>query len=76
VRFDRQVWWVKRVMRSAGFSLLVLFPQTYDPKISYLAHFTGFLCGLVLGAVCGGVIGRRSAVVRDLARQEASHELV
>jgi membrane associated rhomboid family serine protease len=75
VRFDRQVWWVKRVMRSAGFSLLVLFPQTYDPKISYLAHFTGFLCGLILGWVCGGVIGRRSPVLRDLERQEGPDDM-
>jgi membrane associated rhomboid family serine protease len=75
VRYDRGVWWVKRVMRSAGFSLLVLFPQTYDPKISYLAHLTGFLCGLVLGVAFGGLIGRGSPVLRDLARQEVDNDL-
>jgi membrane associated rhomboid family serine protease len=72
VRFDRRVWWVKRVTRSAGFSLLVLFPQTYDPKVSYLAHFTGFLCGITLGWVFGGWIGRRSPALRDSSMQKES----
>jgi rhomboid protease GluP len=49
VYFDRRASWVKRVGRAFGFSLLVMFPQTYDPKVSYLAHFTGFIVGIVLG---------------------------
>lgn len=48
VYFDRGAWWVKRVGRAVGFSLLVMFPQSYDPKVSYLAHFTGFTLGFVL----------------------------
>ena len=49
VHFDQGNWWVKRVMRAIGFSLMVLFPQTYDPKVSYLAHLSGFLAGILLG---------------------------
>ncbi len=51
VRFDHGNWWVKRVGRAIAFALMVLVPQTYDPKVSYLAHLTGFVCGLVLGFV-------------------------
>jgi membrane associated rhomboid family serine protease len=49
VRFDRNGWWVKRVMRSLGFSLLVFFPQTYEAQVSYSAHGFGFLVGIIMG---------------------------
>ena len=49
IRFDTKGWWVKRVMRSLGFSLLVLFPQTYERNVSYLAHATGFGLGIAVG---------------------------
>jgi membrane associated rhomboid family serine protease len=49
IRFDRSGWWVKRAVRSFGFSLLVLFPQTYEPNVSYLAHASGFLLGVLFG---------------------------
>ena len=49
IRFDQKGWWVKRVMRSFGFSLLVLFPQTFEPNVSYMAHAMGFLTGIILG---------------------------
>lgn len=51
IRFDRKGWWVKRVMRSLGFSLLVLFPQTYEANVSYMAHASGFLTGLILAGL-------------------------
>ena len=51
VRFDHRNWWVKRVGRAMAFALMVLVPQTYDPHVSYLAHLTGFLCGLILGVI-------------------------
>lgn len=51
IRFDRKGWWVKRVVRSLGFSLLVLFPQTYEVNTSYMAHASGFLIGIVLAVL-------------------------
>lgn len=64
VKFDRGAWWVKRFLRAIGFSLLVMFPQTYDPKVSYLAHFSGFVLGLLLGLVFAPII--RAAAPVDL----------
>ena len=51
IRFDRKGWWVKRVVRSLGFSLLVLFPQSYEVNTSYMAHASGFLLGIVLAVL-------------------------
>ena len=51
IRFDRKGWWVKRVVRSLGFSLLVLFPQTFEVNTSYMAHASGFLIGIVLAVL-------------------------
>ena len=68
VRIDRGAWWVKRVMRAVGFSLLVLFPQTYEPRVSYLAHLTGFLCGAVFGVLFTKVIVKYAPV--DLTRTD------
>jgi membrane associated rhomboid family serine protease len=62
VRFDRGNWWVKRVMRAVGFTMLVLFPQTYDPKVSYLAHLSGFICGVILGVLFAPVISAYAPV--------------
>ena len=70
VRFDRGNWWVKRVMRAVGFSLMVLFPQTYDPKVSYLAHFTGFICGIVLGFAFMPVFKRRAPVLTGMSSDQ------
>jgi rhomboid protease GluP len=38
-----------RIFRAIGFSLVMLFPTTFDPQISYLAHGIGFAAGLVIG---------------------------
>lgn len=35
-----------RIFRAAGFTLIVLFPSTYNPSTSYLAHAAGFLIGI------------------------------
>lgn len=65
IHFDRKSWWVKRVGRAVGFSLLVMFPETYEPKVSYLAHFTGFTCGLILGWVSMPLIRRWAPIDFD-----------
>lgn len=64
IRFDRRGWWVKRVMRSFGFSLLVLFPQTFEANVSYLAHASGFVAGLGV-AVCWLPFAMKFAPVRN-----------
>ncbi len=38
-----------RLFRAIGFSLVMMFPTTFDPHVSYLAHAVGFAIGLVLG---------------------------
>ncbi len=35
-----------RIFRSIGFTLIILFPTTYDPATSYLAHASGFFIGI------------------------------
>lgn len=74
VQFDRKNWWVKRIMRAVGFSLLVLFPQTYDPKISYLAHLSGFVCGLVIGGMMVPYMKKWSPVA--ILEREARERLI
>jgi membrane associated rhomboid family serine protease len=36
-----------RIFRSIGFTLIVLFPTTYDPSTSYMAHAAGFVLGIL-----------------------------
>jgi rhomboid protease GluP len=40
-----------RIFRAIGFSLVMMFPTTFDPHVSYLAHAIGFGTGLVLGLI-------------------------
>ncbi|MCX6118279.1 MAG: rhomboid family intramembrane serine protease [Proteobacteria bacterium] len=48
IHFDQKGSWPKRVIRSFGFALLVLFPQTYEHNVSYLAHASGFAIGVAV----------------------------
>ncbi len=38
-----------RIFRAVGFALIMMFPTTFDPHVSYLAHAVGFMIGLVTG---------------------------
>ncbi|MBN2159984.1 MAG: rhomboid family intramembrane serine protease [Spirochaetes bacterium] len=38
-----------RIFRAAGFALIMLFPTTFNPQVSYLAHGVGFATGILLG---------------------------
>jgi rhomboid protease GluP len=51
LKFSKNVNWVVKVMRSAGFVLLLLFPTQYEPHVSYLAHASGFAVGVGAGFV-------------------------
>lgn len=50
-RFDRGRPWAERTLRMAGFILMMVVPQGTDPQTSVLAHASGFLLGLGVGAV-------------------------
>jgi rhomboid protease GluP len=51
VRFETAYRFWNKVMRATGFALILLFPTTFQENVSYLAHFWGFICGMVLGAL-------------------------
>jgi len=36
-----------RIFRSTGFTLIILFPTTYDPETSYMVHAAGFFIGIL-----------------------------
>ncbi len=38
-----------RIVRAIGFALVMMFPSTFDPRVSYLAHAIGFGTGLIIG---------------------------
>ena len=40
-----------RFMRALGVSLLLLFPTTFEPTTSYMAHAMGFTIGLIVGLI-------------------------
>lgn len=48
-----------RIFRATGFSLVMMFPTTFDPHVSYLAHAIGFLAGLFLGLSVLPVVSAR-----------------
>jgi membrane associated rhomboid family serine protease len=45
-----------RIFRAIGFSLVMMFPTTFDPQVSYLAHAVGFSTGMVMGIMLLPVI--------------------
>ena len=49
LKFDTDNRLARRVLRAFGFTLAVLFPSTYNPEVSYLAHALGFGLGLAAG---------------------------
>lgn len=44
---DRSI--MMRIFRATGFALIMLFPETYNPSTSYLAHVSGFVIGIITG---------------------------
>jgi len=63
----------KRVLRLAGFSLMMLIPHTYSPTTSYRAHYIGLGLGVVAGLFY--IIVRRGPLrARTLSAQLAEQE--
>ncbi len=48
---ERGVPWARRLLLSAGVALALLFPETFEPQVSYLAHAWGAVLGVFLGAL-------------------------
>jgi rhomboid protease GluP len=38
-----------RIFRAIGFALVMMFPTTFEPHVSYLSHAVGFGTGLLIG---------------------------
>ena len=45
-----------RIIRAVRFAVVMMFPSTFDPHVSYLAHAIGFGIGLVAGILLIPVI--------------------
>ena len=53
IRFDTDQRVLHRWARALAFSLVILFPTTFQPTTSYLAHGVGFGFGLLVGLIVG-----------------------
>ena len=51
LRFDVRYSVPQRFLRVCGFVLMVLMPTTFVPEVSYLAHFLGFLLGILFAII-------------------------
>jgi rhomboid protease GluP len=46
---ERKLSWGRRLVNCAGFTLILLVPETFEPAVSYRAHAVGFVLGLLFG---------------------------
>ncbi len=46
-KFDTHYSWPIRLSRVLAFSLVVMYPSTYHPHVSYLSHAVGFVVGCI-----------------------------
>jgi rhomboid protease GluP len=56
IKYDKDHRVPVRIMRAVGFALVMMFPSTFDPHVSYLAHAVGFVVGLLTGLLLIPVI--------------------
>ncbi len=56
IRYDIEHTLAQRIMRAAGFVMVMLLPSAYNPHISYLAHAVGFAIGIITGILLLPVI--------------------
>jgi rhomboid protease GluP len=66
LRYENRFTFKKKLLRAAGVLILLLFPQSYSPTTSYLAHGFGFLFG-ILAAVALFTLGPYDKRQQDLA---------
>ena len=48
---DRREKKSKRFLKALGVSVILFLPETYQPEVSYLTHFVGYLTGIISGSV-------------------------
>jgi rhomboid protease GluP len=48
---ERKSHWLKRVMAAMAVSLILFFPTSYEPEVSYLAHGIGFAIGIAVAFI-------------------------
>ena len=48
---ERRFTPAKRLLRAAGFGVIVLMPSVIEPEVSYRTHAIGFVVGVALGLV-------------------------
>ena len=53
IRFDTGQSIGMRIFRASAFSLAMLFPTTFSPEISYIAHAAGFAYGIITAMILG-----------------------
>ena len=51
VTAERRFSIFQRLLRSAGFGLVMLVSSSFDPSISYRTHYIGFVAGVVFGTI-------------------------
>lgn len=51
VLIERHLSLVARILRVGAVFLILLIPTTYSPSTSYLAHYFGFLLGIIIGSI-------------------------
>lgn len=59
---ERQISWPRRLVKVVGLFLILLVPTTYAPSTSYLAHYTGFVLGILSGGVAYPIL--RQKIIR------------
>lgn len=48
---DKRVNLNRRMMKIVAISLMMLIPSSFDPQVSYMAHFVGLMVGIFAGVI-------------------------
>jgi rhomboid protease GluP len=51
LNISRHLHIIKRSIRVIGIFLILLVPTAYNPSTSYLAHYIGFILGVIIGLI-------------------------
>ena len=52
IGISKQLTIFQRLIRVGGIFLILLVPTTYSPTTSYLAHYIGYIIGIISGFIC------------------------
>lgn len=67
IRYEIRLSFTKKLLRGAGVLLVLLFPSSYSPTTSYLAHAFGFGSGIVIAVILilTGIYDRRQDALQN-----------